>query len=464
MANKANKFSLTDLLTQRSMQAAAEAKETETKEPEEIPAEGVSSTADIYDLIPSQGNFYSVEDVTDLKQSIELLGVLQPLLVTEEQEDGKRRIIAGHRRRLAVLQLVEEGKERFRHVPILVKPTKSAILDKLALIMANRFREKTDWEKMREALETEDLVIKLKEEMQLEGRTRDLLAEIIESSPAQVGRYKAIYNHLTAELMADFKADKVGVSVVYELSQLPEEYQQRAAEIFKEAGALSLSDAKQLKKQWEASQQIPGQQEIFTEEPSGSSIDTEEEGATENKEVTATDGESEYIEPQPESIVSLCYSCTEYETCHDKKATVTSCNAYNNRREAQKTAEERYNEEQDAIDRETRKKLQEQAQEAKMQQLPSESKKERDMRISPTRYNEIASGQLTFLLEKKDSFGEGEVLVVKESDRGTLTGRALTLAIKYIMQDWTGLEDNYCILGIELVEEGVKESGESTNS
>ena len=59
-----------------------------------------------------------MEDVQDLKQSIELLGVLQPLLVTDEEEDGKRRIIAGHRRRLAVMQLVDEGKERFRRVPI----------------------------------------------------------------------------------------------------------------------------------------------------------------------------------------------------------------------------------------------------------------------------------------------------------------------------------------------------------
>ena len=175
----------------------------------------MSSTADIYDLIPSKGNFYSVEDVQDLKQSIELLGVLQPLLVTEEEEDGKRRIIAGHRRRLAVMQLVDEGKERFRRVPILIKPKKNTILDRLALIMANRFREKTDWERMTEALETEKLVLELKESMNIPGRTRDLLAEIIETSPAQVGRYKAIYNNIIPELMAEFKANRIVVSVIY---------------------------------------------------------------------------------------------------------------------------------------------------------------------------------------------------------------------------------------------------------
>ena len=113
MAGAAKKFNLTELLNQRSKEAGEQQK-TEQQQAaagaEVVTSEeGVSSTADIYDLIPSKGNFYSVEDVQDLKQSIELLGVLQPLLVTDEEEDGKRRIIAGHRRRLAVMQLVDEG-------------------------------------------------------------------------------------------------------------------------------------------------------------------------------------------------------------------------------------------------------------------------------------------------------------------------------------------------------------------
>ena len=222
MANAGKKFNLTELLNQRSKEVAEPMQQGQQSEAV-TPQEGVSGTADIYDLIPSKGNFYSVEDVQDLKQSIELLGVLQPLLVTDEEEDGKRRIIAGHRRRLAVMQLVDEGKERFRRVPILIKPKENAIIDRLALIMANRFREKTDWERMTEALETEKLVLELKGSMNIPGRTRDLLAEIIETSPAQLGRYKAIYNNIIPELMAEFKANRIVVSVIYEVSGLPED-------------------------------------------------------------------------------------------------------------------------------------------------------------------------------------------------------------------------------------------------
>lgn len=432
----------------------------------------MSSTADIYDLIPSKGNFYSVEDVQDLKQSIELLGVLQPLLVTDEEEDGKRRIIAGHRRRLAVMQLVDEGKERFRRVPILIKPKKNAILDRLALIMANRFREKTDWERMTEALETEKLVLELKESMNIPGRTRDLLAEIIETSPAQVGRYKAIYNNIIPELMAEFKANRIVVSVIYEASGLPEDYQKQAAEVFRENEVLTLSDIKQLKKNWEASQQIPGQMDISQmeekQEAAGAGENTAGNETDQQQEETATEGageategaedaagqQSEYIDPQPEQITSLCYSCTHYEDCHDKTATVTSCNAYENRREEQKTDEERYNEEQAAIDRETQKKLREMQQEEKMQHLPSDERKEKTIRVSPDKMKAVAIDHTRpYMILKNDDYREGDTVKLIEFAEGRATGNTSDMKIICMDDDTTSsaLEEGYCVIALQEV-------------
>lgn len=455
MAESSKKFNLTELLNQRSNEIAQQ----ETAAEKGTTTDGVSTTADIDDLIPSKDNFYSVEDVQDLKQSIELLGILQPLLVTKEND--KWRIIAGHRRRIAIMQLVDEGKERFRNVPIMVKQTKNAILDRLALIMTNRFREKTDWEKMTESIETEKLVQELKEQMDIPGRTRDLLAEIIETSPAQLGRYKAIYNNLTAELMAEFKAGKIGVSVIYEISQLEKEWQLQSLEVFRENGTLALPDVKEIKRQQEAAAQIPGQMGLDditgqqdTQEAAQTEENVEGEEITEKDEETAAEGaeedtEGEYVDPQPESIVSLCYSCTNYETCHDKKATVTSCNAYGNRKEAYKTDEQRYNEEQAKIDAETRKKLREQREE-NMQQEPEEKQHE-EIRLSPSRYEEITSEALTFLLLKKDGFKVGEELSLPEYKDGQQTGRTLEIMISYVLEDWTGLDDDYCIIGFHIM-------------
>lgn len=476
MAGAAKKFNLTELLNQRSKEAGEQQK-TEQQQAaagaEVVTSEeGVSSTADIYDLIPSKGNFYSVEDVQDLKQSIELLGVLQPLLVTDEEEDGKRRIIAGHRRRLAVMQLVDEGKERFRRVPILIKPKKNAILDRLALIMANRFREKTDWERMTEALETEKLVLELKESMNIPGRTRDLLAEIIETSPAQVGRYKAIYNNIIPELMAEFKANRIVVSVIYEVSGLPEDYQKQAAEVFRENEVLTLSDIKQLKKNWEASQQIPGQMDINQmeekQEAAGAGESTAGNETDQQQSETATEGageategtedaagqQSEYIDPQPEQITSLCYSCTHYEDCHDKTATVTGCNAYENRREAQKTDEERYNEEQAAIDRETQKKLREMQQEEKMQHLPSDERKEKTIRVSPDKMKAVAIDHTRpYMILKNDDYREGDTVKLIEFAEGRATGNTADMKIICMDDDTTSsaLEEGYCVIALQEV-------------
>ena len=464
MANAGKKFNLTELLNQRSKEVAEPMQQGQQSEAV-TPQEGVSGTADIYDLIPSKGNFYSVEDVQDLKQSIELLGVLQPLLVTDEEEDGKRRIIAGHRRRLAVMQLVDEGKERFRRVPILIKPKENAIIDRLALIMANRFREKTDWERMTEALETEKLVLELKGSMNIPGRTRDLLAEIIETSPAQLGRYKAIYNNIIPELMAEFKANRIVVSVIYEVSGLPEDYQKQAAEVFRENEVLTLSDIKQLKKNWEASQQIPGQMDISQMEEKQEATGTAE-SATGNEtdqqqEETATEGtedaagqQSEYVDPQPEQITSLCYSCTHYEDCHDKTATVTSCNAYENRREAQKTDEERYNEEQAAIDRETQKKLREMQQEEKMQHLPSDERKEKTIRVSQDKMKAVAIDHTRpYMILKNDGYREGDTVKLIEFAEGRATGNTADMKIICMDDDTTSsaLEEGYCVIALREV-------------
>ena len=279
MAKKTAKktgFDLHQLLNERSR---AEAKNgQEKKQDGGQQAENMEQlTLDVYDLIPSKENFYSTENVEDLKRSISLVGILQPLLV--KRDGDKYRIKAGHRRRLACMALADEGQEKFRFVPCVIRQETeeekqgniNAILDRLTLIFANGFREKTDWEKMEEVLQTEALVVELRKEVSLEGRTRAILAEFTGIKEAQLGRYKAIKNNLCPRLMEEFKADNIGISVIYELSGLSAEYQEKACELYQENRGLTISDAKALKRQEEDAQQIPGQMEFgkLEEKPEG---------------------------------------------------------------------------------------------------------------------------------------------------------------------------------------------------
>ena len=254
------KFDLHQLLNERSKAAAVE------RENEPHTADGMEQlTLDVYDLIPSQENFYSTQYINDLKQSIAIVGVLQPLLV--ERDGDKFRVVAGHRRRLACMALVEDGLEQFRRVPCVTRAveeegTVKTILDRLALIFANGFREKSDWEKMEETLRTEALIAELRKEVEVEGRTRWITAEFTGITEAQIGRYKSIKNNLCPELMQAFKAKRLGVSTAYELSGLSVDYQNRAADTLEEVGVLSINDAKALKQAEEAGKPLEGQMEF----------------------------------------------------------------------------------------------------------------------------------------------------------------------------------------------------------
>lgn len=247
------KFDLKGMLSERS-----------TKEME-IPEQKV-----VYrnpeDLIPSEDNFYSTEDIEKLKQSIKCLGILQPLLI--ENRDGKDYVIAGHSRRKCCLQLIEEGEERFKKIPCVYKPKielmgeEDEIIRKILVIQSNTYREKSDWEKMTESLRMEELVKELREKTELEGKTREIVSDLIGVSSTQIGRYHSISSNLSDGLMEAFKQSKLNISTAAELAGLNEKYQTEACKILEETGQITLNAAKLLKAQQEQEKNIPGQMTI----------------------------------------------------------------------------------------------------------------------------------------------------------------------------------------------------------
>lgn len=223
------------------------------------------------DLIPSEENFYNTEKLERLKQSIKLLGILQPLLI--ENRDGKDYVIAGHCRRKCCIDLINEGNKEFSRVPCVYKTSSELeqdagqeddIVRQIMIIQANCYRDKSDWEKMTETLKMENLVKELREKTPMEGKTRDILKDLIGTSGGQLGRYHAISTNLCEQLMSEFEEDRIKISVAYEASKLSKEYQKQACELYEEAGILTLDDIKALYRQQEAEKGIPGQMTIET--------------------------------------------------------------------------------------------------------------------------------------------------------------------------------------------------------
>lgn len=223
------------------------------------------------DLIPSEENFYNTEKLERLKQSIKLLGILQPLLI--ENRDGKDYVIAGHCRRKCCIDLLNEGNDRFSRVPCIYKTQskleqdagqENDIVRQIMIIQANCYRDKSDWEKMTETLKMEGLVKELREKSQMEGKTRDILKDLIGTSGGQLGRYHAISTNLCEQLMSEFEEDRIKISVAYEASKLNREYQKQACELYEETGILTLDDIRDLYRQQEAEKGISGQMTIET--------------------------------------------------------------------------------------------------------------------------------------------------------------------------------------------------------
>lgn len=289
------KFSVTSLLNQKTQE-----KETDNNE---FDASSIKNI-DIYDIVPSKENFYSANEIDELADTIEFIGLKQNLVVNS-MENGKYQLIAGHRRRLALLKLVEEReKKEFRYVPCKIEKQNNTqegqIIKELTLIFTNFTREKTAFEKTIEAKRVKELLTDLKKckGVKIEGRIRDLVAEILRVSSAQVAKMENINNNLIENFKEEFRDEKIGISTAAELAGLPEEKQKETYEEYKEKGEISTKKVKEKKKEEKLNQEetgeIPGQQNLFNfsvsreeqeaknEEPAESE-ETKKPGKTEKK-------------------------------------------------------------------------------------------------------------------------------------------------------------------------------------
>ncbi len=231
------KFNMMDLLNNNS--------KGDVKENVENTHRFKTSQININDLVPSANNFYSTDEdgLTDLKDSIELLG-LQQNLVIKKIENGKYEIIAGHRRYLAMKKLYEEGNINFKYIPCKVEE-EDHLKNELRLLMTNSTaRELTDWEKIHQAKKLKELLTEYKKREKLPGRVRDIVADVLNTSTSQIARMESISNNLVEEFQEAMKEEDVKISVAYEISKLPEEKQKELSEEHEEKSTITIKTVK----------------------------------------------------------------------------------------------------------------------------------------------------------------------------------------------------------------------------
>lgn len=169
-------------------------------------------------------NFFEVANVDELAESIELIGLQQPLVVTKSSNGYL--LIAGHRRFSAIKSLGWET------VPCVISNQANSELETLALIQTNtQTRELTYVERVEAVKRTEQALKSLKEKgYKFSGRLRDKIAEITKESPSEIGKMQAIEKNLSSEGKEMLTDGELSPSVAYEMSKMPEQKQKAFAE------------------------------------------------------------------------------------------------------------------------------------------------------------------------------------------------------------------------------------------
>lgn len=385
-------------------------------------------------------NFYSMNDIDKLAQEILTVGLLENMTVMYAPcERGEYRIIAGERRWRALQLLLKKGYEEFEIATCQIKSVAEEHEEMVNIIMANAYRDKTmadllqEEQQLRKSLQyMKDNGLTLQGYTLDSGRLRDVIASIMQMSGTKIAQIDSINERLIPEFTEQLKEGRLTFSAAYEISGMDQEQQQDMLEKSQESGGLTWKEVKEAK--------------AAAEEPE----DPEEAERQEPKQEETTKPGDDYETPHPEGITSICYGCSRYLECNVKTSTCTSCDQYIDKKEAEKTEQQRYEEEQAAIDRETKRKLQEREQEEKMQHLPSDDKK-KTIRLSCDAFDRIRNKTQTFLIVKSTEISESSTIIAMEFREGRATGEQMQLRVNHLEDSSTSsaLVDGYCVIGIE---------------
>lgn len=214
----ARKFSIADIMGEMRQEQVSR----ETKNSKDV------QMVSIFDIKPNDDNFYELSEIEQLKNSIYAMGGVQQnlLLVPLAQSEYRYKLLAGHRRHRACRELYDEGHTEFEFVPAIIRENVDADMEQALLVMTNSTqREFTDWERVMQHMQLKDIIPKLKKRKGLDGKVRELEADYLGVSEAQIAIYNTIGTRLNDVCMKKFKAGEIGISLAYEIAKADDRIQ-----------------------------------------------------------------------------------------------------------------------------------------------------------------------------------------------------------------------------------------------
>ena len=227
----AKKFNLAELMGE-----AVSKSDTGEMQVEQIPLAEIEENA---------ANTYTQTGIDELAESIEVIGLQQPLVVRRKPEGGYL-LLAGHRRRNA-LALLDRKAAPCIVLDADLDPSIQTLILHWTNTMARGGSGLTAQYTAAAAKEIETALKDLQARgvVELPGKLRSYVAEVLKTSESQIARAKAIDNGLTKAWAGDLKRHRINDSTAYELSQLDPELQRKLHGAYQ--GKMYNLDAKKIK-------------------------------------------------------------------------------------------------------------------------------------------------------------------------------------------------------------------------
>lgn len=170
-------------------------------------------------LVPHKENHYSIDDIEELADAIEDVG-LQQELVVKDNDNGTYTIAIGHRRHEAIKILVEERKLiQYKEIWCNVIPSsENEVITQLKLHLTNTTaREMTEYDKMEAVSALKKLIKAAKEQgIVIKGKIRDVIADSMNMGKTQVQKYISIEEQAKPEIKDALKKGEITVQGAYD--------------------------------------------------------------------------------------------------------------------------------------------------------------------------------------------------------------------------------------------------------
>ena len=201
----AKKFNLAELMGE-----AVSKSDTGEMRVEQIP---------LAEIEENENNSYAQNDIDELAESIKVIGLQQPLVVRRKTEGGYL-LLAGHRRRNA-LALLDRKTAPCIVLDADLDPSIQTLILHWTNTMARGGGGLTAEYTGQAAKEIEAALKDLQARgvVELPGKLRQYVAEVLKTSESQIARAKAIDKGLIEEWASELKRNRLNESTAYELSQ-----------------------------------------------------------------------------------------------------------------------------------------------------------------------------------------------------------------------------------------------------